>query len=473
MTFNEWLESPDQRRTVLLEIGYLKGGNSGLFRCSNRPFTSTPSDTTPSVPFDDVILGGLTYGVRMTGQTGGFSMSVGSVVLAASPEVIDVAAGEVAGQPVRVYLGDQRWSRDQFQLVSVLTAESLEPESVTAFRLNFRTETRKVEDPLNIGTISTGTNKDKPKPILLGDCLNIKPVQVDAAGLVWAVSDGAVTSIGNVRVNGVVTSVTKNTAAGTITFSSAPSGTVTCDAVGAGGSTVKDLFNVVLNRLGIASIDATTMNSLPAYTVGLYSEGNLTARTVFDYLARSVGGYWGFDRLGRFRVGLINKPSGSPTALLTPDDIALNGVSYGSRTRPATAVEITYDANHTIQSGEMPSSVAQADRERWGKSGQTFRATNAGISTAYPDAELKETTTVIRGLTHATAEANKRALFYSSPVKVFTVEAFAVPFAFEVGQEIKLIYPYFGMNEGVNAVVLSITDNPLKGQTTLEVLINA
>lgn len=470
--FNEWLEGLDQRRTVLVEVGFLNGGSSGTLRLSNRPFTTRPSDSPASVPFEDVILSGLTYGSKMSGQaSGGFSLTVGSIVLAASPEVSAAILYQVAGQPVRVYLGDQRWPFADFQLVATLTAESLEPEGIETYRLNFRTERLTLDNKINSGTFTTGPNKDKSKPVLLGDCLNIKPVQQDDSGLVWAVSDGPVASIGNVRVDGVVTSVSRNTTAGTITFSSAPSGVVTCDAVGQGGGLLKDVVSAVLARNGITSINTAAVNALPAVTVGIYSEGDLAARPALDSLLRSVSGYWGFNRLGSFTAGLVYKPTGNPTASLTPDDILLNGVRFKSRIRPATYVELTFDVNHTDQSSKL-GSVSAADRALWSGKGKTSKKDNAGILALYPDAEEKQATTVLRGTTAGEAEAERRRVFFSTPLRTFEVKAFAVPFAFNVGQEIRLFYPFFGMEAGIDAVVLSIEDDPLKGFTTLEVLVN-
>lgn len=471
-TFQAWLESLDQRRTVLLEVDFLNGGSSGTLRLSNRPFRSSPSDSLASVPYDDAILGGLTYTRKMSGQeSGSLGFSVGSVVLAASPEVQEASAFEFSGQQARVLLGDSRWNRDSFQLVAVLAVDSLEPEGISQFRLNFRTERLDLEKALNPTVFTAeGPNKDKNRPILLGDCLNVRPLQVDAAGLTWAISDGPVSSIGTVRVDGVPATVTRNASAGTITFSSAPSGVVTCDAVGQAGAKLKDVVLFILGRLGVTSIDSASLNALPSVDVGLSSGSALPYREALDQLLRSIGGFWGFDRLGRFKAGRVLKPTGSPTATLTPDDINEDGVAFLSRVRPAQWVDLLYDLNQTNQGGDL-AGVSPADRAFWSSPGKTVRAENAGILTLYPDAEQRKATTLLRGVTAATDEANRRRVLYGTPLRIFRVDAFAVPFAFEVGQEIRLVYPYLGMSSGVPAIVLSILDDPLAGTTSLEVLI--
>lgn len=471
-TFNSWLESLDQRRTVLLEVDYLQQGQPGVLRLANRPFASTPTDTPPSVPYDDIILSGLTYGARMSGQaSGSLSLTIGSVQLAVTPELEQAALFQVAGQKVRVLLGDERWPLSAFQLVAVLTAESLEPESIGRYRLNFRTERLQLNEPLNTAVLSAGPNKDKNKPLLLGDCLNIQPVQADDSGLLWLVSDGAVQSIGAIRVDGVEVSASREPATGSFRLSAPAQGVVTCDAIGQGGAQLKAIVLQLLQRLQVTEIDQASLNSLPAYDAGLYSASGLTARSALDALLSSVAGFWGFDRLGRFRAGLVAKPTGVPVATLTPDDIALDGVSYSGRLRAASSIELLYDINHTVQSGKNAGGSV-ADRARWSNKSQTLQQALPAVLALYPDAEAKTANTYLRGLSAAQTELAKRTQFLNKPGRLFTVKAFALPFAFQVGQVIRLVYPHLGFAAGLLATILSIQDEPLRGTTTLEVLID-
>ncbi len=460
--FINWLESLDQRRTVLVEVDYLNEGSSGTLNLANRPFISKTTDVVRSTPYDDVILGGLTYGRRMGGQvSGALGLSVGSIDLAASPDIVVASGYEFAGQEVRVYLGDQRWVRDDFQLVAVLTAESLVPTSRTQYSLKFRTERLDLNEPLNNAVFISGPNIDAFKPVCLGDCFNIRPVQVDDAGLVWAVHDGAVAFIGDVRVDGAIVSATKNTATGTITLSSKPTGTLTADVIGAGGIAVKEILTEILSRLGGVQIDTVSLDALPTDSVGLYGRSGISYRQAFDALLKNFGGFWGFTRLNIFKAGRIIRSEGGSAALLTPDDIILDGVAFDRRIRPASAVDLKYRKNYTTQ-----------NVNGYGEGFSTVRKENADITYVFPDAELKETETLLSLSSSAEAEAERRRIFYSTPLKIYTVNAFALPFAYEIGQEIRLIYPYFEMENGVDAIVLSIKDDPLQGVTQLKVLID-
>lgn len=459
-SFMSWLTSLDQRRTVLVEVDYLEGGSSRTLYLGNRPFVSGPNDSPASTPYDDVIVGGLTYG-RSLGSVspGSLSLTVGSIRLAASPEIVSASLHEFAGGNVRVYLGDQRWNRSEFQLVAVLTAESLEPLSRSEYILEFRTERLDLDDPLNVGTITTGPNESALKPVVLGSCFNVRPLQMDEAGKVFLVSDSPVSAISEVRVDGQSVSVTKDLSAGTITFSTAPSGVVTADVVGEGGTSAKDLVTYILNRLGGVTLEAGTLDALPVYPLGLFSRSQLTYRQALNEILASVGAFWDFNRLGRFNVGILKRPQGQPTATLTPDDILLDGVSFDQRFKPVTEISLAYNPNYTVQ-----------DEAGFNEENSKATSQNPGIINDYPDANRKEFGSFLRSTNDAQQEAERLASFYASPLKTFSVQAFAVPFSFEIGQEIEITYPYFNMEAGKNAVVMEITDDPLNGLTNLKVL---
>lgn len=461
-SFMSWLTSLDQRRTVLVEVDYLEGGSSRTLYLGNRPFVSGPNDSPASTPYDDVIVGGLTYGRSLGGVSpGSLSLTVGSIRLAASPEIVSASLHEFAGGNVRVYLGDQRWSRSEFQLVAVLTAESLEPLSRSEYLLEFRTERLDLDDPLNVGTITTGPNESALKPVVLGSCFNVRPLQMDEDGKVFLVSDSPVAAISEVRVDGQSVSVTKDLNAGTITFSTAPSGVVTADVVGEGGTSAKDLVTYILNRLGGVTLEAGALDALPVYPLGLFSRSQLTYRQALNEILASVGAFWGFNRTGEFTAKVLEEAKGQPSGLINADDILLDGVRFDRRLRPSDRIEVSFKPNFTLQD------VAGFDEET-----EQVSRLIATLKETYPDAETKTFSTLIVNRSDAATEAERLRLFYNRPIKLFDVQAFAVPFAFEVGQEITLTYPYFNLNAGVDAVVVEIADDPLRGITNLKVMVS-
>ncbi|MAE21811.1 MAG: hypothetical protein CMK92_05210 [Pseudomonas sp.] len=458
MTFTDWLESHQQRRTVLLEVEYLYGGSLGTLYLSNRPFTSYPTDTPANTAYDDVILSGLDYARSINGLTQGeYLTQVSSVRLALTPELDAARNYSYSGQKVRVYLGDEQWERKDYQLIATLTAEALAEVSKDVLELQLLTASVDVDQQVNVGAFESGPNSGKTYPVAFGDCLNVQPLKDNDAGTVYRVHDGPISNVIEVRDNGSPTSFTVNASTGTFTLSSAPQGLITADVVGL-NTGLRDVLRDLLGKLGV-TYDNAAIDALPNPTVALYSGQALTYRQAFDSLLGSIGAFWGFNRLGVFTCGVVSLPFDTPKALITPDDIALDGVKFRQRLTPVKSVSVLYDSNYTIQ-------------ENRPEPGRYARAENEGIENVYPDATVREIQTALRLQSNGQAEADRRALFLSAAHFIYTVEAFAVPFALNVGDVITLDYPYFIFKGGVPATILSITDSPLTGRTTLEVLIN-
>lgn len=171
----------------------------------------------------------------------------------------------------------------------MLTAEALEPTGRSDYVLKFRTERLDLADPLTEQTFTVGPNVDALKPVCFGQCHNVRPVQVDEAGRVWAVHDGPVEAISAVRVNGAAVSATKDLTTGTITLSSKPSGTLTADVVGAGGATAKGIILEILSRLGNTEIDSASLDTLPVDAVGFYSRNPTSFRNALDGIVKTFG----------------------------------------------------------------------------------------------------------------------------------------------------------------------------------------
>lgn len=460
-TFDTWLQSLDQLRTVLVEVDYKEGLTEGTLYFSNRPFASTSTDTPASTPYDDIILDGLNYTKEISGLSGGIGLSVGSLILAAIPELIAKKDVQVSGLQIRVYLGDSRWSKSEFSLISILTADSIEPLDRSSYVLKFRNEDPILEETVSQGTFTTGVNAEAKLPVCFGQCLNIKPLQYDDSGLIWTIHDSAITSISDVRVAGTSVAFTADIANGRFTLSAVPDGLVTCDVIGGAGTVPKDILTDVLGRIGVTDIDTDSLDTLPTATVGLYSESGLTPRQIFDSIVNTFGAFWTFTRLGQFKTGLINRPSGNPTAYLTPDDILLDGVRPRSVIQPAKEIELSYRRNHTLQGVTGYEDAYSFSNSK-----------DENISNSYPGAELKIYDAILQNEADATTRSAALLTFFNVPLKTYTIDAFALPFAFELGQEINFSYPFFGFDDGVDATIISITDDPQKGLTKLWILLN-
>ena len=105
----------------------------------------------------------------------------------------------------------------------------------------------------------TGVNK----PLLYGKCLNVEPVLIDAANLVYQVHAGEIVSVMAVYFAGLAATegigYTVDLDAGTITLLTNPIGKVTCDVRGAVGSAGN---TAAVIRHGVLHLEAGTVEGL-------------------------------------------------------------------------------------------------------------------------------------------------------------------------------------------------------------------
>lgn len=304
----------------------------------------------------------------------------------------------------------------------------------------------------NVGPAGVeGTADDiagRPKPLALGQCLNVPAVPVNTSSQIFQVHDGqlsAITAVYDVGVALVATADYPTLAAlqaatvaagrfatclslGLFRVGSPPVGTVTADvqgdAVGGYVARAGDLAERVAIRFGglvsgdILAGTVAAMNAANSATLGLYVTDEKTARAALDDLVGSVGGWWGFDRLGRFQLGRLTAPSGTPAAtfgdLEIVGQIERQAASDQGGGIPAWRVFLDYGVNWTVQTGDQVAGSVTAARRAWlEKSTRRVEATRPAIKTKHLGATELERSSLIVFAAAATAEAGRLADLYS------------------------------------------------------------
>lgn len=158
---------------------------------------------------------------------------------------------------------------------------------------------------------------------------------------------------------------------------SAPVLSVTVD-VTEGASAADRTAGALLARVAVrAGQDAAAIDDRTAgapWTAGVWigAGANARAGTWLDLLARSVHGWWGYDRLGRLCIGLLRAPTEPVVATLTDDDIVTDGLDARlTRTdeagQPVWRVTVLGRRHWTIlaREGIAGAVTDQADIDRW------------------------------------------------------------------------------------------------------------
>ena len=191
-------------------------------------------------------------------------------------------------------------------------------------------------------------------------------------------------------------------------------------------NTAAGLMQRILTEKGYSSsdwvaADFTTLNQLNAGSLGILITDGETTSSIIDRICQSVGAWWGFDALGRFRVARFDAPSGTPDATLTDDDII--EIERQPESAPAQwRTTMKADANFAVQDRKSLAGVVPEDRAAWFEKDRREQKTeDADVKTERLLAEETTTDTSLNGIATALAESARRQALYSVRRDVVTI----------------------------------------------------
>ena len=164
-------------------------------------------------------------------------------------------------------------------------------------------------------------------------------------------------------------------AEGYFRLGSTPAGTVTVDCMDGTSATlaptVGNLAHQVLTQLlsvadeNINLPDITTLNTANSSDVGIYVDAETTGTPVLDFLCGSIGAWYGFDRLGLFRLKQVSLPLTSP--IMTLDTSMINtfemlNMADSPNGVPVKRVNINWRKNYTVQAASEVAGTVDPDK---------------------------------------------------------------------------------------------------------------
>ncbi len=437
------------------------------------------------------------------GTTGGASrVGYGALELVNVDGGLDYLADlGIDGQPISLIFGSTtRHGLPVWETVLVGTVEqpAIGWSSVT---LRLRDRQAELDKPLSPTTYA-GTNalpaglegvddiKGKNKPACYGRVFNIAPPLVNTSRLIYQVNNGAVQSVDAVYDRGL--GLTKGTdyasqatmestapsagqfrvwpAGGYFRLGSSPTGVITADV--AQGATTADrtaaqLLKAVALAGGIISgdIDAGDVIALDTATgaeIGYWSDGASTCSNALDEIANSVGAWWGFDRLGKFRMQRFEAPSGTPAVYLTAADIIrIDRVANNDAGRgiPAWKVSLGYKRFYTVQPDDLAGAVSITKRQELAREYRTVEATDAAVKTRHMLATPLDYQTLLVDAAAAQTEATRRLSLYKAERATVTARLAldsGLLSTLDLGVAVRLTLPRFGMDAGRDFRVIGL-----------------
>ena len=352
--------------------------------------------------------------------------------------------------------------------------------------------------------------KDVPKPLVFGHVKNITPVYVDDVvtgpiDLIYQVNDGAILAVDAVYAEGAaLTAATvpdstnlpgwtpeagkyqTDLSRGLFRLGSAPAGlgNVTCDARGVVGDAdapfgfpqyVGEIARHIAKvRAGLVDADLDTasfdtLESEETYQIGYYTgTQETTCIALLRKLLDASGAYLYFTGPGKLTVGQMRFRTAALTVSQTEGQGLIRRIRKISNPLTMWKLKLGYDVNWTVQTNE---SLAAAVRgtAHGDFVGVERRYVQSSLGSAVSSMSRQETqdTFYVSGANAAT-EATRRLGFWDSTFGVYEIELAEVQFLISVGSTIKIKYPRFGFESGLDLFVLGVMENAATRVTTIQ-----
>lgn len=391
-------------------------------------------------------IGGGGFGGRASG-------SYGELTLINNDGALNALADDYFdGRTLTLKVGNAGMAYGSFQTVMAATIETVAMERQ---RVSVRLRDRAITLDTPFSAVKyAGTNslpngiegtsddiKDQYKPRILGRVALMTPVCCNTSKLIYQVNAGAVDSIVNVFDAGAYLSRStdytsqsdmENNAPASGTFRSWPAGG--CFRLGSSpygalsacvaerwlytDNTAAGLIQRILTEIGYTgsdwvAADFTTLNQANAGSLGVIVSDGETTASLLDRITQSVGAWWGFDRINRFRIARLDAPSGSPAATFTDSDI-IELERQPDTTPPNWRTTIQADTNYAVQDKKSLAGVVTLDRAGWfEQASREQTAESATVKSTRLLADETTTETLINGISIAAAEAARRLALYS------------------------------------------------------------
>jgi len=268
---------------------------------------------------------------------------------------------------------------------------------------------------------------------------------------------------------------TEDLANGRFTLLAKPDGLVTCDVKGSTlGSSYSgkaaDLMNYIVQTYGgftsgqVNSASITALNTANSSEVGYYTGiNNPNILDCLDFLADSVGAYYGTNRSGELVVGRFEAP-GTSSLDLIQDDIRKDSVDRQQFAAPVYRVIYNYRKNWTPQDPSSLATSVPADMQAlFAKPYLTTQTSDSAVQTKHKAAIELEINSSIYDDSAADTERDRIKTLYGTRRSIFSFETFVLPFSTEINDTINITHESLGLASGKDMVVVQTEEDGITG----------
>lgn len=485
--YTDWLEDQSAIRCLLVEVS-VKSGTEITRYLSSRPFKSASGDTPANTVYNPIVMGSSVRTVeRMSVLDQSASLSFGDIELANHDGSIDGWLSDIwNNRPIKVLIGDVRWTRAEFQIVFAGIVEDAGSRSRDTLNLKLRDKLQRLNTPITETTLGGSTNnKNQLIPLTFGECHNVSPLLTNPATLEYQAHAGPMERVIEVRDNGVPVDATPNLPAGKFTLSVAPFGRITAsvqgDNPGAWNNTAKKIierlvtgYGEATNRFTSGDLDTANLSAFDTanpQVLGIYLPQRENVLVVCNQVAATVGARLVMSRAGLLKLIKIELPApGTPFAITTADVIA-NSMYIAEKLPVQAGFKLGFAKNWTVQE-PLDTRIPNEHKDLYAREWLSATSKDSLTKTDYRlDGEPEQIGTYFLTEVHASAEAARLLNLFKTPRFIVSFDATARLLQLELGQAVTITYPRFGMNAGKSGMVVGLSPDWDSALVSVEVLI--
>ncbi|PTR04971.1 hypothetical protein C8R30_101168 [Nitrosomonas nitrosa] len=476
MSFQDWIESDSTYKCVLVDVD-VKDGAEKTLNLSSRPYPGY----NPIVIGDSI---SMTERLSLDGRSG---FTVGDIELMNADGSIDSYLDYIwANRSVKVYVGDVRFDKVDFELVLDGVTDDIDSKSRDVLNIKVRDKLQRLEFPLTENYLGgSGNNKDSLLPLCFGEVFNISPLLADEATLKYQYHQGATEGVIEVRDNGVPVGFTANNTTGTFVLTQDPFGQVTCSVQGDKptnwNTTAANIINRIVTTYGHSDlrfsggdIDSSNFNAFDLANpqpLGIYIDLSDTVLNVCNQIAQSVGAQLMVNRLGKLQLHKVTlTPTGTPTEI-TSKDIIAGSLSVAQKIKVQGSFKVQYCKNWTVQP-VLDTRIPAAHKDLLAKEWLEVKAENATVKSNYKQlVEVEAIPTLLLQESDAQDLADHYLSIYSTPRFILSLTVTPKFMTMNLGDFVTITTNRFGLDSGKTGQVVGIQINLGNGNVNLEVLI--
>lgn len=482
-----WLSSSSSIRCVLIEATVSVAAVETTRYLSTHPYST--SGGAP-VEYQAVIVGGLKFTEQIS-LVADASLSASEIELDNTDGTLDTWRSDVwCNRQILGYVGDPRWARSDFRLIYDGIMADLEPKGRDRLSIKLRDKLQRLNTPVTEEKLGGATvNKDRLLPLTFGEVHNVTGLLTDSTILQYAVHDGPIEGIIEVRDNGKPVGYTPDLVTGRIVLTATPadgisSGAITISVQGdkplAYSNTIADTvqrlatgYGKVTDRFDAGDIDTANFAAFDTahpQPIGLYLSDRENVLVACQKIASSVGAQLVMTRTGLLRLVQIVLPAvGTPTAI-TADDMVQWTLQPKRVGEVIAATKIGFCKNYTVQPGLL-TTIPEDHKVMYTEEWLTETEGDTAVQALYKlNIEPVQRDTCLQTRADAAVEAARQLDLFKVPRTVYEFVGFESMFLLELGQAVTLTHSRFGLSSTLGMVV-SLAPDWIANRVTVGVLV--